>query len=646
MPQESKDTEQVNAKKKARQFDFDLLFAQTIGSKQTENETNEFSRISLKEEVEELTKEEKTKYRKQLNRKLMILLVLKFPEGLLNSATVKDNEDEQTVGPPLPSGFIPDKNLLIENYDEFNYGFDEEELKTSTMIPASYEVSIKTETNKAITAIAYDLQGAKFAVGTASYSVNLYEFQRMDSSMHSFRQVYPCESHIINDLAFSNNAENLLVGSSSPIIILLDRQGSQWAETVRGDQYLVDPANTKGHTAAVNSVCWHPLNKTEFLTCADDGTLRLWDIEDYKDVTKCINTQRKLIKTKNSTGKRALATTCCYSRDGKLIAAGCDDGSIQVWKNGKIFVNTTYLNRTAHNNLITRLQFSPDNERIISRSMDDTLKLWNLKDFKKPLKTANNLKTIFPQTDCGYSPHAEFIFTATNDKSREGGEQGTLLFFDSETLELLYKIEYENQGCIRALWHPKINQIFVGLSDGTCKIYYDPSISIRGAIQCIGRPVKRLREKEVVKEELILSPLTLEMFQPRGEDGEEREVTEWRLRKYLRMHNKEKRPLFRQPAAMPMSGPSTGGRIRPQGGTLHSFVAKEMGLVRNKEFIDDEDIRTAILRHAEEAEKDPQFISKAYSITQPTPIFQESTEESKEEEEDNYQPIFKVPRLG
>ena len=40
---------------------------------------------------------------------------------------------------------------------------------------------------------------------------------------------------------------------------------------ILGDQYLVDPANTKGHTAAINSVCWHPLNKNEFLTCADDG---------------------------------------------------------------------------------------------------------------------------------------------------------------------------------------------------------------------------------------------------------------------------------------------------------------------------------------------------------------------------------------
>lgn len=70
------------------------------------------------------------------------------------------------------------------------------------------------------------------------------------------------------------------------------------------------------------------------------STLRIWSTDDFKVITKCINSQRKVIKTKNASGKRAIPTTCCYSADGKLIAAGCDDGSIQIWKNGKMFVST------------------------------------------------------------------------------------------------------------------------------------------------------------------------------------------------------------------------------------------------------------------------------------------------------------------
>lgn len=68
-------------------------------------------------------------------------------------------------------------------------------------------------------------------------------------------------------------------------------------------------------------------------------TLRIWSVDDYKEVTKCINSQQKVIKVKNAGGKRAIPTSCCYSVDGKLIAAGCDDGSIHVWKYGSVFVS-------------------------------------------------------------------------------------------------------------------------------------------------------------------------------------------------------------------------------------------------------------------------------------------------------------------
>ncbi|KAI1719868.1 gastrulation defective protein 1 [Ditylenchus destructor] len=522
-------------------------------------------------------------------------------------------------------------------------GFDEQ-LTASSLIPAACEATIH-HGSKPVSAITFDAQGSKFATGSYDYSVNLYEFLKMDSSMKSFRQIQPSECHIINDIAFNGNGETLLVATGNAQLKLLDRQGKQWGETIRGDQYLVDLSNTKGHTAAVNACCWNPLVKTEFMTCSDDGTLRIWDTGDYKAITKCINQQRKVIKTKNASGKRAIPTTCCYSHDGKLIAAGCDDGSIQIWKNGKIFVNTTYLNRKAHNGAITRLQFSPDGKRILSRSMDDTLKLFDLAKFKEPREVVKNLDTMFIQTDCGYSPHAEFVFTCTSLKTKEG-EAGSLRFFDSETLELLYRIDYPTMGCIRAIWHPKINQMMVGLSDGNCRIYYEPGSSFRGALLCAERPVKRARKSEVVKEEIILSPLTLEMFQPRGEEGEEKEVTEWRIKKFLRMQSGSKRPTFRKPAEMPMSGPSVGGRLAQSGGTLHSYIAQQIGTSRNMGFLADEDVRASILKHAEAAEKEPLYISKAYRKTQPTPIFQESTEEEEQGDEEVKEPMFKVPKLG
>lgn len=166
--------------------------------------------------------------------------------------------------------------------------------------------------------------------------------------------------------------------------------------------------------------------------------------------------------------------------------------------------------------------------------------------------------------------------------------------------------------------------MLVGLSDGTCRLYYDLSSSVRGALQCVSRPIRRARETEVVKDELILArklrkslryckflALTLEMFQAKGEDDEEKEVTEWRLRRYLRQISNKSRPDFRKPAQMPLDGPSAHGRIGQSGGTLHSYIAQELGVQKNKTLQqEDEDVRAAILKHAEDAEKDPMYITK------------------------------------
>ena len=98
--------------------------------------------------------------------------------------------------------------------------------------------------------------------------------------------------------------------------------------------------------------------------------------------------------------------------EGQWIAAGCEDGSIQMWDGTKkIFVNVALENRQAHqvgvfdeDHLIfldceysseklyilhvcfvqagceiTSLAFSYDYKMLASRAFDDTLKIWDLR---------------------------------------------------------------------------------------------------------------------------------------------------------------------------------------------------------------------------------------------------------------------------
>ena len=112
----------------------------------------------------------------------------------------------------------------------------------------------------------------------------------------------------------------------------------------------------------LNDGCWHPKLKQEFITCSIDGSIRLWDVGDGKK-------HKNIIKPRNAQGKKAEPTTCTYSRDGNMVACGCDDGSIQMWDHRKAFVNTAILGRQCHagNNFISSIEFSYDGNALASR---------------------------------------------------------------------------------------------------------------------------------------------------------------------------------------------------------------------------------------------------------------------------------------
>lgn len=53
-------------------------------------------------------------------------------------------------------------------------------------------------------------------------------------------------------------------------------------------------------------------------------TVRTWDLNSEKK-------HKSVFKPRSLQGKKVIPTCCTYSRDGKLIAAGCQDGTIQIW---------------------------------------------------------------------------------------------------------------------------------------------------------------------------------------------------------------------------------------------------------------------------------------------------------------------------
>lgn len=362
-------------------------------------------------------------------------------------------------------------------------------------LPISHEIELN-HGKKSVTAIALDPNGARLVSGSIDYEVKFWDFQGMDSSLQSFRTITPCQSHSIKHLEFSSNGELILVVSGSCVAKLIDRDGYVKSETIKGDQYITDMKNTKGHVAMLNHGCWHPMERHLFTTCSNDGTCRLWDSNSLKQ-------HFQLIKPRSLGGLRLQPNVCAFSQLGELLAVGCDDGSVQMWDTRKSYVNTAHMVRDAHqkNNDMTSLMFSYNGTMFATRSMDNTMKLWDLRMVKQtrpfgrnqsaPMYTVDGLFNRYSQTDCSFSPNDRFILTSVscderqvkNNASEE--EYGQLNFYSTATLQLEQQIVgTKSVSNIRAIWHPKLNQIVTSGSNGSVKMFYDLNYSIRGALLC------------------------------------------------------------------------------------------------------------------------------------------------------------------
>nr|XP_057920173.1 WD repeat-containing protein 70 isoform X1 [Doryrhamphus excisus] len=599
--------------KKARTFDLDAIFEQTRRTAIERSRDVLDARQKAEEEGESSTSVPMQKYK-------TIAPTAKTKQEDDSSSSDSepigpplqkedDGDDDDVVGPPLPPGYKGSSALSDDDEDDEEQE-DEDDDNPVKKIPDTHEITLLHGT-KTVSALALDPSGARLVSGGYDFDVRFWDFAGMDQALQAFRSLQPCECHQIRSLQYSITGDRILVVSGNAQAKVLDRDGFNVMECIKGDQYIVDMVNTKGHTAMLNDGCWHPKMKEEFMTCSNDGTVRTWDVTSEKK-------HKSVFKPRSFQGKRVIPTCCTYSRDGKLIAAGCQDGTIQIWDRN-LSVHTKYHSRQAHipGSDISCLAFSYDGLILASRGGDDTLKIWDIRNFKKPLNMANGLTNYFPMTDCCFSPDDQLLVTGTSVKKDEG--HGKLVFFDRATFQRVYEIDVTNASVVRCLWHPKLNQIMVGTGNGLAKVYYDPIKSHRGAKLCVVKSQRKQKHAEALTQEYVITPHALPMF---------REARQRSTRKQLEKDRLD--PKKSHKPEPPVSGPGRGGRVAAHGGTLSSFIVKNIALDKT----DDSNAREAILRHAKEASENPYWVAPAYKKTQPDPIFAEDSDEDEEAEKE------------
>ena len=204
--------------------------------------------------------------------------------------------------------------------------------------------------------------------------------------------------------------------------------------------------------------------------------------------------------------------------------------------------------------------------------------------------------------------------------SRGGNTQGGLCFFDREKLEMVHRVSTPTN-CIAATWHPRLNQIFVGCGDakgGELRVLYDPTKSMRGTTQAVGKAVRQ-KTDHIVR--LHLHEIS---YTPNAPPPSTHTTP---AKRHLDSTDIARQALRKNPSKavtnMDKSGVLTGG-------TGASLLTQH--IMHNNEELGEKnwmktDARESILRHAEKAAANPMFTKKAYEHTQPKEIWREEEKE-------------------
>lgn len=536
------------------------------------------------------------------------------------SADVQAQIDKSKRKPAPAANHDSSDNASDKDSDDDSDDDDDED-----EFPTSHEMVIKTH-DRAVTSIALDKSGNRLITGSNDCNLKFHDFSSMTpTTIRAFKSIDPTatkqttnvESHPVHQVIFNPNyANQLLVVTATPQAKIFSRDGEVITEFIKGDMYLRDMHNTKGHVSEVTTGCWHPTNTDICVTAGTDSTLRIWDVNNKRTQKDVIVHKSRTLGSGGRTRMTAVAWASPLQGGPNLLVGAAFDGSLAMWGGEGPFSRPAGEIRDAHSRdtWTGGLDISPDGRTVVTRGGDDTIKLWDTRKFKQPVSTVAHPSTSsqFPTTNIRFSPTGANIIT--------GSETGHLHILNPATLrpELVTPVT-PGSPLIVVQWHDKLNQIVTGSANAETHVLYNPDMSQQGA--------KMVMSKAPKKRHIDDDPsMTMDLSQGISADSivtpGTQSATSFAARHPtvgLTASGKPRDP--RRPHI-----PQTTPFAKSQPDSEH--IRKNIPLSSMRE----EDPREALLRYAEKAEKEPLF-TNAWKETQPQAIYADLSEEEDEGED-------------
>ena len=209
-----------------------------------------------------------------------------------------------------------------------------------------------------------------------------------------------------------------------------------------------------GHTQPVTAVAWSPDGK-RIASGSYDHTVQIWDAAhgDHVFIYR---------------GHAANVTAVTWSPDGKRIASGSYDHTVQIWDARNKENSFTY---QGHTEPVTAVAWSPDGSRIASASWDHTVQVWDAAHGGHVFTYRGHSDKV---TAVAWSPDGSRIASASSDGTVQvwdAANGGHVFTYRGHSDNVIYRGHLDRVNAVA--WSPDGSRIASGSSDDTVQDWVD-----------------------------------------------------------------------------------------------------------------------------------------------------------------------------
>lgn len=303
---------------------------------------------------------------------------------------------------------------------------------------------------KNITGLNLTMHAHDLIVTGNDHLIRIYNFRKMNRhELHYTNCIKLTDGSIVSSLDVVKNSMLISSGLKCHIYGILDNKVEKIHTTIRGDMYIKDMKNTKGHTRSINYCKFHPIQNHLFMSGSQDSTVRIWDLEKntcYGIDKELVHSQcLKVLSEKNYMNKNVL---CCeFSKDGNHIIIGCDCGQVEI--RNKISSDFSYSpkadilikSNTIHTDDITSILPSKKNNFIFfSRSLDSSVKQWDLRKPNSPVRSISNVPTLLNKSNMSFYEEERYLIWGTQEIRTLRKEEEDLKVAENQTKEYIENV--------------------------------------------------------------------------------------------------------------------------------------------------------------------------------------------------------------